>query len=343
MSTALQVVPLRIAKPSSGLTRTQKARRRGRVTATRAAMIVGESEFGGKLRAYREIIGVEREHRNVSTEFGTFAEPLIARRYARLHGVRLRKPGTILHPTEGSWLCASLDYVVVTSLLAWDYLLEIKTADESQTEHWGLPGTSQVPTGYIVQAAIECACAGVGSLVWAVMIGRSFYEYRYERDLKFEADLVGLLRDFHECHVVARVAPEDSDRMLWTVTIWPRDDGSTIDLSEDGDVERAAGRLREITRLVKSLEREGKALKAEVAEKAQGAAAAITTEGEFRHKSKRVGARPDPAAMERLARALGAADSDIQSCYSTPTETREFSVPYAWRHDKEDSGDGNCD
>ena len=76
MSTALQ-----IARPSSGLTRTQKARRRGRVTATRAAMIVGESEFGGPLRAYREITGVEREHRNVSTEFGTFAEPLIARRY----------------------------------------------------------------------------------------------------------------------------------------------------------------------------------------------------------------------------------------------------------------------
>lgn len=335
MSTALQIKPPKIAKISSGLTRTQKARRRGRVTATRAAMIVGESEFGGGLRAYREIIGVEREHRNVSTEFGTFAEPLIARRYAKVHGVRIRKPGTILHPTEGSWLCASLDYVVLTLLLAWDYLLEIKTADESQTEHWGLPGTAQVPGGYIVQAAIECACANVGSLVWAVMIGRSFFEYRYERDLRFEADLIGLLKEFHECHVIPRVAPEDDDRLLWTTTIWPRDDGSTIDLREDGDVERAARRLREITRLVKSLEQEGKALRAEVAEKTQGAASALTSEGEFRHKMKRVGAKPDAAAMERLARAYGAADSDVQSCYSAPSETREFSVPYAWRNDKE--------
>jgi predicted phage-related endonuclease len=344
VSTALKVAPIKISKPSSGLTRTQRARRRGRVTATRAAMIAGESEFGGPLRAYREIIGVEREHRNVSTEFGTFAEPLIARRYAKLHGVRLRKPGTILHPAEGSWLCASLDYVVLTVLLAWDYLLEIKTADESQTEHWGLPGTSQVPGGYIVQAAIECACAGLGSLVWAVMIGRSFYEYRYERDLRFEADLIGLLREFHECHVLPRIAPNDDDRMLWTVTIWPRDDGSTIDLREDGDVCRAARRLREITRLVKSLEREGKALRGEVAEKAQGAASVLTSEGEFRHKMKRVGSRPDATAMERLARSLGAADGDIQSCYSAPSETREFSVPYGWRNDKEEgTSDGNRD
>lgn len=339
MSTALKIARPKIPKASTGLTKTQKARRRGRVTATRAAMIVGESEFGGKLRAYREIIGVEREHRNVSTEFGTFAEPFIARRYSRVHGVRLRKPGTILHPTEGAWLAASLDYVVVTPELAWDYLLEVKTADESQTDHWGLPGTSQVPGGYIVQAAIECACANLGSLVWAVMIGRSFYEYRYERDTKFEADLVGLLRDFHECHVVPRVAPDDDDRMLWTVTIWPRDDGSTIDLREDGDVERAARRLREITRLTKSLEREGKALKAQVAEKAQGAAQAITTEGEFRHKTKRVGSRPDPAAIERLARTLGATDADIHACYTAPSETREFSVPYAWRNDKEEVTD----
>lgn len=343
MSTALQIIRPKITKPSTGLTRTQKARRRGRVTATRAAMIVGESEFGGPLRAYREITGVEREHRNVSTEFGTFAEPLIARRYAKVHGVKLRKPGTILHPTEGSWLCASLDYVVLTLLLAWDYLLEIKTADETQTEHWGLPGTAQVPGGYIVQGAVECACANVGSLVWAVMIGRSFYEYRYERDLRFEADLIGLLREFHECHVLPRVAPEDSDRMLWTVTIWPRDDGSTIDLREDGDVERAARRLREITRLVKSLEREGKALRAEVAEKAQGAASVLTSEGEFRHKMKRVGARPDAAAIERLARALGAGDADIQACYSAPSETREFSVPYVWRNDREEEVHGESD
>ena len=305
-------------------------------------MIVGESEYGRKLRAYREIIGVEREHRNVSTEFGTFAEPLIARRYSRVHGVRLRKPGTILHPTEGAWLAASLDYVALTKDGAWDYLVEIKTADESQTNAWGLPGTSQVPSGYIVQAAIECACAGLGSLVWAVMIGRSFHEYRYERDARFEADLVGLLREFHECHVVPRIAPDDDDRMLLTLTIWPRDDGSTIDLREDGDVERAARRLREITRLAKSLDREGKALKAQVAERTQGAAQAITSEGEFRHKAKRVGPRADAAAMERLARALGATDADIHACYTAPSETREFSVPYAWRNDKE-KDDGERD
>jgi len=298
-------------------------------------MIVGESKWGGPLAAYRQIVGLERERRNPSTEFGTFAEPFVARRYAAVHGVALRKPGTVLHPTEGAWLAASLDYVAVDGAGRWDHLVEVKTADESQRDEWGVAGTSQVPTGYIVQAAVECACSEIDSLVWAVLIGRSFHEYRFERDARFEADLLGLLKDFHVNHVACRKPPDDEDRMLFTTTLWPRDDGSVADLRDDGEITAAARRLREITRLAKSLEREGRALRGRIAEAAAGAASAMTAEGQFRHRTKRVAPRPDAGALERLARSLGAGHEAIAACYSRPYEVREFALPHAWRNDQD--------
>lgn len=234
--------------PTGGLTDSDESVRRGRITASVADMICGESEFGGPLRAYRQILGLERWGGSASTRLGKLYEPLAGALHQMRHsGTRLFRPGTRVHP-DLDWLAATIDFLCIAPDGA-RYVLEAKYTDASNRAKWGIPGTDQVPPGYRVQVATQLAVWGLDRGVFGVLIdGADYREFQVERDLAFERDLLTTLDRFRLDHLVPRIPPDDGDRKLRTMTIYPAPVADIRDASDEPETIACAAEVARTAR-----------------------------------------------------------------------------------------------
>lgn len=305
------------------------AARAGCITATRAAMILEESLFGGPQRAQAEILGVETGKVSAIADLGNYLQPSVAAIHRDRHGVTLVDAGTIPHPSL-SWLAASPDYFAVSARGEREYVLECKTADDSQRKLWGLTGTAQVPPGYRVQVAVQLACSELPFAVIALLIGGNDYrEYRIERDLAFERDLLDTLGAWYKAHIVEGL-PVPGSKRLATEIVYQSDDGEMVDCSDDPEVSVLASELKRVRGEERALEAERDALEGEIIARIGPAKGLVTSEGPVTFAYRAGSLRADAKALVRLARELGATQADIDACYERAKGGRTLRVPSGW-------------
>lgn len=168
------------------------AARRGKITASLAAAILGLDKNKGPLAAYREIVGPHKDKDNRHTAWGREFEP--AARFA--YEVKTRnlvfETGFWTHPTL-EWLGASPD-----GLVDDDGLLEIKCPQNIPTE---------VPPHHVVQMAIQMSCTDREWCDYYAWSQAGSFLHRLTRNREHEAGMLELLRVWYEKYVVAGFEP----------------------------------------------------------------------------------------------------------------------------------------
>ncbi len=323
----------------SRLTDEQQDSRRGQMTGTRAAMALGESDFGDERRAYREIVGLPVPDPGAKTEFGTWSEGMQGLYHSAKHGVRLVRPqpATVVHP-DLPWLCASLDWVAVTSEGSWDYLVEAKATDESNSRKWGAGGTDAVPAGYHIQGAIELACTGLDLVVWQVLIGQTFREFRMKRDLVYEHNLLVALEDWWNRHVIAGVEPENGDERLSIETAYPREELPALSAEDRPDLEAIVTDYRAVILDEQAIKVDRERIEAEIAVAAAGHCGLQTSLGFIPYRWHDGYRRADAKLLEALARRHGATEAELDECFYMTAGSRRVGYPQKWTKKEKANG-----
>ncbi len=168
------------------------AARRGKITASTAAAILGLDKNKGPLAAYREITGPHKDKDNRHTAWGREFEPAARSSYEVETGALVLETGFWLHPTL-PWLGASPD-----GLVASDGLLEIKCPQNIPTE---------VPPQHLVQMAVQLACTDREWCDYYAWSQAGSFLHRVKRCREHESGMLVLLETWYEKYVVAGVEP----------------------------------------------------------------------------------------------------------------------------------------
>lgn len=164
--------------------------------------------------------------------WGTLLEPIVAAHYTRRTGNRVRKINAVLqHPDKDkAWMLANIDREV---LGANDVqILECKTAGEFGAKLW----RDGVPEYVVCQVQHQLAVTGKAAADVCVLVcGQEIRIHRIDRDDALIARLIELERQFW--HYVETDTPPPADGSesaeLALRCLYPKDSGSTIDLTSD--------------------------------------------------------------------------------------------------------------
>lgn len=217
------------------LTAEDHALRRGRVTGSTAAAILGLDPYCTPLGAWLRITGRETdddESTRARFRRGHVLEPALmqfaAEEIAADTGatVAIDKPGTIVHSSI-PWAACSIDAVFIArpgarAVVDLDELEvpdaahvsiyggEAKTVDQSHAWAWGEPWTDQIPAHVAVQCTWEILhYPDVDAIVIPVLIGAGLDLrcYVWTRQPELEAACVDVLDAWHRRHVIGDEPP----------------------------------------------------------------------------------------------------------------------------------------
>ncbi len=166
--------------------------RRGKLTASVCAAILGLDPHKGPLAAYREITGPHKDKSNRDTNWGVEFENEARNAYECETGHLAIETGFWLHPTL-SWLGASPD-----GLVNADGLVEIKCPRNIPTE---------VPPHHLVQMAVQLACTDREWCDYYAWSQAGSFLKRVVRCREHESGMLVLLKTWYEKYVVAGVEP----------------------------------------------------------------------------------------------------------------------------------------
>lgn len=216
--------------------------RKSGVGSSDAAAAVGLHPYKSQLQLWLEKTGrdgllpVVDPHDDRSPMYwGTLLEPIVAAHYTRRTGHKVRRLNAVLQHPEHPWMLANLDREV---LGAPDVqILECKTAGIHGSRLW-LDG---VPEYVQLQVMHQLAVTGKAAADVAVLLGgQELQVFRIVRNEEQIAQLVLLEQRFWG--YVQRDEPPPADGSesadLALRCLYPRDGGSTLDLS--GDLEMSA-------------------------------------------------------------------------------------------------------
>lgn len=210
--------------------------RKGGIGSSDAAAAVGLNPYKSQLELWLEKTGRDEHlpkldpHDDTSPMYwGNLLEPIVAAHYTRRTGHRVRRVNAVLqHPGE-SWMLANIDREVVG--VPDVQILECKTAGMNGARLW----KEGVPEYVQLQVMHQLAVTGKQAADVAVLIcGQELQVHRIERDETMIGQLVELERQFWQCVEADEAPPADgSDSAQRALrTLYPRDDGATIDLSQ---------------------------------------------------------------------------------------------------------------
>lgn len=177
-----------------------------KLTASKIAAVVCKSPWISKFALHAEMTGrYESDPINPEVlEAGNILEPAVADWYARHNpGVEVRECKK--RNTSVWWVDpANEDFAATPDRILVDRetgevtaLLEIKTARVAS--EWGEEGTDEVPEHYRLQALWQMKCAGVQTVIFAVLhAGLRFATYRVTSDWSAEAELTVAANKFME-------------------------------------------------------------------------------------------------------------------------------------------------
>lgn len=177
--------------------------------------------------------------------WGTVLEPFVAEHYTRRTGHRVRRINAVLqHPDpDKAWMLANIDREVIGSPDV--QILECKTAGEFGARLW----KEGVPEYIQVQVQHQLAVTGKQAADVCVLIcGQEIRVHRIERDEELIAHLIELEHRFW--HYVETDTPPPADgsdsAALALQCLYPRDAGTTLDLTEDAELNRVFAELVQV-------------------------------------------------------------------------------------------------
>lgn len=202
------------------------------ISGTEIGAILGLNRYMTPMDLYMRKLGlIDPEPENEAMKWGSAAEHVVARRYARETGQELipsidkgydyKNP--LIHP-EYDWWSGTPDRKIKAPL---DGLLEIKIVGERMAHQWGEPPDGDVPEQYLTQVAWYMPLLGVEWADLAVQIGNKDYRvYRINRDREFENQLRDAALEFINNHLIPQIPPpidgsESSKR--WLTHRYPKD------------------------------------------------------------------------------------------------------------------------
>jgi len=211
--------------------------RKGGIGSSDAASAVGLNPYKSQLELWMEKTGrdaglpkVDPKDQSSPMYWGTLLESIVAAHYTMRSGHKVRRINAVLqHPTE-PWMLANLDREVIGTPDV--QILECKTAGINGARLW----KDGVPEYIQLQVMHQLAVTGKQTADVAVLIGgQDLQIHRIERDDAMIAKLVELERQFWR-HVETDTAPpaDGSDSADVALRcLYPKDSGTTLDLSQD--------------------------------------------------------------------------------------------------------------
>lgn len=156
--------------------------------------ILGYSKHRSPLHVYLEKIGQWSQPDNPAMRWGRMLEGVVARAYEEETGNPVRAPAVVTqYHRVWDWMGASVDRVARVG--GEDRILECKTAAWAQEDHWGEPGTDEIPDPYLLQVQHQMAVTGHKLADVAVLIGgQDFRVYTVNRS----EELIDRVREITE-------------------------------------------------------------------------------------------------------------------------------------------------
>lgn len=178
-----------------------EARRKG-IGGSDASAIMGQNQWSSPLSVYLDKIGIAPEKAETEAmRQGTDCEEVVAQRFMRETGIKLKRCNVIIQHPEYPWMLASIDRDVVGHNAGF----EAKTTSPfNQTDFEG----GSVPPNYYWQCQHYMAVTGAEEWYLAIMVfSTAFHIFRIPRDETAIAQLIEAERIFWNDHVLAGVAP----------------------------------------------------------------------------------------------------------------------------------------
>ena len=178
-----------------------EARRRG-IGGSDASSIMGQNPWGSPLTVYLDKLSLAPEKTETEAmRQGTDCEEVVAQRFTRETGIKLKRCNVIIQHPEYPWMLASIDRDVVGHNAGF----EAKTTSPfNKTDFDG----GSIPPNYFWQCQHYMAVTGADEWYLAVMVfSTSFHVFRIQRDEDAIAQLIEAERIFWHDHVLAGVAP----------------------------------------------------------------------------------------------------------------------------------------
>lgn len=238
---------------TKGMDREQWLRiRKNGIGSSDAAAAVGLNPYQSQLELWLIKTGrddalpkIDPNDDNHPVYWGTVLEPFVAEHYTRRTGHRVRRINAVLqHPDhDKAWMLANIDREVIGSPDV--QILECKTAGEFGARLW----KEGVPEYIQVQVQHQLAVTGKQAADVCVLIcGQEIRVHRIERDEELIAHLIELERRFW--HYVETDTPPPADgsdsAALALQCLYPRDAGTTLDLTEDAELNRVFTELVQV-------------------------------------------------------------------------------------------------
>ncbi|MGH7714381.1 MAG: YqaJ viral recombinase family protein [Vulcanimicrobiaceae bacterium] len=228
-----------------------QARRSG-LGGSDAAPAIGLSPYKTPHDLWLEKLGrTEDTEQTERQRMGTRLEDVIADEYMERTGKTLHRVNRILRHPEHSWMIANIDRRIVGEKAGF----EAKSVDKdaARSDEWGAPGTDEVPTYYLLQAAHYLAVTSYERFDLAALVGGNTLNiYVIRRDEELISTLIEMESKFWK-HVVSETEPpvvstEEAKRR------WPQSVASKI-VATPEIVEHCA-RLRTLKADLKRIEEE---------------------------------------------------------------------------------------
>ena len=193
--------------------------RSGGLGGTDVSAILGLSPWKRPIEIYAGKVnpGAQPELDKECLFWGSAMEPLVRERYAQRFGVAVTAPADLaaIFPNSRPWRDSTLIVGPEPWMLGapdgWipsaKSGLEIKCSSR-KGDDWGPEGSDEIPANYFAQASWYAAvCDARGWNFGVLFSGNTLAQYRIERDLAFERDMVEVARSFWFDNIVKRVEP----------------------------------------------------------------------------------------------------------------------------------------
>jgi putative phage-type endonuclease len=211
--------------------------RRHHLTSTAMAAVAGVSKYETPLHVYRRHFNQLPVEENNYMRWGRLLQGVIAAEYERQTNTQLvhALPFDLMQHDTEPWAASSFD-----CFLGDDTVVEIKTGSE-MSGNWGLSGTDEVPSEYIIQASWQLAISGRAKCEIAAFLRDTcdLRIYPIQRDEGIINHLLSIGASFWKNHIEAQVAPPPDFKHPETAELLKEMYGVqdlVVDLTMDADV-----------------------------------------------------------------------------------------------------------
>lgn len=237
------------------------------ISGSEVAAILGLSKWDSPIDIYMRKLGLlEPKPESEPMRWGTAAEHVVARRYAKQMGYNLfpsmdigfDRMTPLVHP-DYPWWRGTPDRKIHGPNDDWG-LLEIKIIGERSAADFGEPPDGEVPDAYLCQMAWYFPLIGAEWGDLAVQVGnRDFRIYRIKRDHELENQMRDAALTFIENHLVPEIPPpidgSESSRHYLSLR-YPQDTEPLLEVPQDSIIVAWVNQYREGRERLKQTEAE---------------------------------------------------------------------------------------